>query len=245
MPASDNEPAATVDNQSYYDKFADSYEHRRHGGYHLLVDELESDLVIPFARGKDALEVGCGTGLILQRIAAVARSAKGIDLSEGMLAHARGRGLDVQQASATSLPFSDESFDVTYSFKVLAHVPELETALAEMGRVTRRGGRVFIELYNKHSLRYLIRRLRGGESIGHGLDDNQVFFRFHSPKEMERALPPTLRLERVHGVRVFTTIPALVSAPLIGGALKRAEWMARSSALARFGGFLVMECARV
>ena len=243
MPASDSGP--TVDNQSYYDKFADSYETRRHGGYHLLVDELESDLVIPFARGKDALEVGCGTGLILSRVAPVAHRAVGIDLSEGMLAHAKKRGLEVQQASATALPFADESFDVTYSFKVLAHVPELETALAEMGRVTKKGGRVFIELYNKHSLRYLIRRLRGGEGIGHGLHDNQVFFRFHTPKEMERALPPTLRLEKVHGVRVFTTIPALVSVPVIGHALKRAEWMARSSALARFGGFLVLECARV
>jgi SAM-dependent methyltransferase len=238
-------PGPTVDNKTYYDAFADSYEERRHKGYHLLVDELESDLVLPFARDKEALEVGCGTGLILARVAPVAKSAKGIDLSEGMLAHAKKRGLDVQQASATDLPFPDESFDVTYSFKVLAHVPELERALREMGRVTRPGGRVFIELYNKHSLRYLIRRVRGGAGIGHGFDDNQVYFRFHSPREMERALPSSLRLERVHGVRVFTTIPALIGVPVVGDVLKKAEWMARSSALARFGGFLVMECARV
>ena len=51
------------------------------------------------------------------------------------------RGLDVREASVTAIPFADASFDVTCSFKVLAHVPEIGRALAEMARVTRPGRR--------------------------------------------------------------------------------------------------------
>lgn len=233
-----------IDNQSYYDRFAARYEARRHAGYHLLVDDLESELVERAARGKRALEVGCGTGLILRRVDRVASRAVGIDLSPGMIARAKERGLDVQLASATDLPFADESFDVTYSFKVLAHVQPLERALEEMARVTRRGGRVFIELYNKHSLRYIIRRLRGGEAVADGLDDNQVYVRFHTLSEMRRALPPSLRVQRLHGIRLFVTLPQMVSWPLLGPLLRRAERRLRSSELARFGGFLVLECVR-
>jgi SAM-dependent methyltransferase len=240
MPAS--EPL--VDNRSYYDKFAETYEDRRHGGYHLLIDDLESGLVERVAAGKEVLEVGCGTGLILQRTARVAARAVGVDLSEGMLERARDRDLEVYHASATELPFEDSSFDVTYSFKVLAHVPDLRRALSEMGRVTRPGGRVFAELYNKHSLRYLIRRLRGGEKVAEGLDDNQVYFRFDTPDAMRASLPPDLELVAIHGVRLLITIPSMVEWPIVGTVLKRAERRLMSSSAARFGGFLILECKK-
>src|SRR5690606_39017711 len=106
-----------------------------------------------YGTGKDVLECGCGTGLILERIARFARSASGIDLSPGMLEVAKRRGLDVQEGSITSLPFPDASFDVTCSFKVLAHVPDIGRALAEMARVTRPSGVILAEFYNPWSLR--------------------------------------------------------------------------------------------
>ena len=84
-------------NREYYDAFSHQYErHRGHndpGGYHELLDEMEADFVERFASNRDVLEVGCGTGLVLQRIAAFTRSAQGIDLSPGMLELARARGL--------------------------------------------------------------------------------------------------------------------------------------------------------
>ena len=48
-------------------------------------------------RGKDVLEVGCGTGLILKEVAREARRAMGVDLSGGMLRRSRERGLRVAQ----------------------------------------------------------------------------------------------------------------------------------------------------
>ena len=71
--------------RAYYDDFSKRYERERHHGYHALLDELELDVALPLAEGREVLEVGCGTGLILSRLAGVARRAEGIDLSPGML----------------------------------------------------------------------------------------------------------------------------------------------------------------
>ena len=61
-----------IDNATYYDRFAKTYEDRRHEGYHLMIDDLEAEVVLPSARDREVLEVGCGTGLILQRVHPVA-----------------------------------------------------------------------------------------------------------------------------------------------------------------------------
>jgi SAM-dependent methyltransferase len=233
-----------LDNEEYYDAFAASYEARRHHGYHLWLDQLEAGIVEPAARGREVLEVGCGTGLILSRIARVARRAAGVDLSTNMLEQARARGLDVQRADATALPFPDASFDVAYSFKVLAHIQELGAALAEMTRVTRPGGRLFFEFYNRHSLRFLARRVRGGQAVAEGIDDNQVYVRFDTLAGLVPQLPPGAALLRLHGVRIVTPFPALLSLPILGRAVGAVERRLVSSALARFGGFLVLECER-
>jgi len=133
-----------LDNRAYYDDFAGWYERERHLPYHRMLDDLEVELVERYATGRDVLEVGCGTGLILHRTARFARSAIGIDLSGGMLMKAQQRGLRVAQASATALPIATASVDVAYSFKVLAHVADIQGALREMARVVRRGGRVAV-----------------------------------------------------------------------------------------------------
>ena len=175
-------------NRRYYDAFAKGYERRRAGndpgGYHDLLDELESEFLRRFAVDRSVLEVGCGTGLILERIKEYAASAQGVDLSEGMLEHARARGLDVEVGSATELPFADESFDVTCSFKVLAHVPDIQRALLEMARVTRRGGFVIAEFYNPFSFRGLAKRLGPAGKVAARVRENAVYTRFDSPKRV-------------------------------------------------------------
>src|SRR5215831_8437385 len=127
------EASSSAHTQAYYDEFSRGYEKRRGGndpgGYHELVDDLEVDFASRYAAGADLLEVGCGTGLLLERLAKVAKSARGIDLSPGMLEKARAKGLDVRQASVLELPYPDATFDVTCSFKVLAHVEAIEAAI--------------------------------------------------------------------------------------------------------------------
>ena len=233
------------DNRSYYNDFAEWYERGRDKGYHALLDALQIDLTLPLAQDRDVLEVGCGTGLILKAIAPVAQRCVGLDLSPGMLAQARARGLDVVEGSATDLPFEDASFDLVYSFKVLAHVEAIEQALAEVSRVLRPGGRALLEFYNKASLRYLVKRLKPAQKVSETTTDDQVYTRYDSLCDVRAYLPPTLRLTGLHGIRVFTPVAQVHQIPVISTAFAAAERAARDHRLlARLGGFLIVEVQR-
>src|SRR5215470_15284920 len=196
--------AAPPTTQTYYDRFSTTYEAERHHGYHRLIDELELDLVRRYGAGKDVFEAGCGTGLLLREAAEVARSALGLDLSRGMLAPARARGLTVVQGSLTDVPLPSESFDLVYSMKVLAHVPPIERAIAELSRLVRPGGHLLLEFYNPMSLRYLAKRLGGPGAIAAGTTENDVYTRYDTLARARSYLPPGVELVGVRGVRVVT-----------------------------------------
>ncbi len=227
----------------YYDEFSKRYESKRGDnaprGYHNLLDTLESEYVRRFGEGRDVLEVGCGTGLVLERIASFARAARGIDLSPGMLQKARERGLDVVEGSATDLPFDDESFDVTCSFKVLAHIPAIEKALSEMARVTRPGGMVLAELYNPWSIRGLLRKWGPARKVGHKTDESDVFTRFDTPTRARELTPPGCSFAGARGVRIVTPTAEMVSLPGVGSLLWHAEEALCDTPLKNFAGFYV------
>ena len=231
--------------RDYYDTFSHIYEAERHEGYHRWLDERTVALLRRHVTGKDVLEVGCGTGLLLRDVAKNARRAVGVDLSHGMLKPSHERGLDVIQGSATSLPFADQSFDVVYSFKVLAHVPDLAMAMSEMARVLRPGGLAICEFYNKHSLRYAIRRLRPAGQIGAGTTEEDVHTRFHGASELLALMPPSLKLEKTAGLRVATVFPQVFKLPGVGPVWERLEDGLAKTPLHRLAGFLILMLRRI
>jgi ubiquinone/menaquinone biosynthesis C-methylase UbiE len=229
------------DNRAYYDEFAARYEDARHAGYHALIDRLEIDLVRRYGEGARVLEAGCGTGLILGAVARFAHSAVGIDLSPGMLEKAHHRGLRVANASVTHLPFADETFDVAYSFKVLAHVEAIGDALREMARVVRPGGHVIAEFYNTRSLRYLVKRLKPATPISANTTDEAVYTRYDSIDDIRGYLPPELTLVDQRGVRIFTVVSHLHKVPIVGSLLGDLEMRAADAPVLRgLGGFLIV-----
>ncbi len=102
--------------------------------------------------GEDILDIGCGPGFyaaeIREQIGATG-SIVGIDASEAMLAIATHRceahdNVRFEQGVATSLPVDDANFDAALSVQVLEYVEDVATALAEIHRTLRPGGRVVI-----------------------------------------------------------------------------------------------------
>ncbi|UCF47499.1 MAG: class I SAM-dependent methyltransferase [Myxococcales bacterium] len=231
--------ASERDARQYYDHFSDSYERGRGYGYHQMIDDLEVEVTAPYARDARVLELGCGTGLILARIAEFAKEAVGIDLSEGMAQRARDRGLDVHIGSVCDLPFEDDRFDLAYSFKVLAHIPDIEAAIREAARVTRPGGHLLLEFYNPWSLRYLAKRVAGPQPVGENRTEADIFTRWDSPRAIPKLLPPNVELIGYHGVRVLTPFAAVHRIPWVARGLSRAELLAGRSPLRYFGGFLI------
>jgi ubiquinone/menaquinone biosynthesis C-methylase UbiE len=234
-----------LDNRSYYDDFAGWYERERHLPYHRMLDDLEVGLVERYASGRDALEVGCGTGLILHRVSRFARRATGIDLSRGMLQRAAARGLAVAQGSATQLPVATASVDVAYSFKVLAHVPDIAGALREMARVVRPGGWVLAEFYNARSIRRLVKAMKPPTAVSATTHDEHVFTRYDDHTTIRGYLPAELDWVATRGIRVITPVAKVHEIPVVGAAVRWAEHRLADLPGARdVGGFLVACCQR-
>lgn len=226
--------------QEYYDNFSHTYEKGRYEGYHLLIDELEVACLNDYIVGKKVLECGCGTGLILQCISLLAEEAIGIDLSEGMLQLARNRNLNVKQASVTELPFEDNYFDVVCSFKVLAHVEDIQKSINEMARVTKPGGALVLEFYNTKSIRYLVKMLKKPTSTSKKFTDEDVFTRYDNIKSIQSYLAEGLTIEKVQGVRIFTPFAFVYNIPIIKSIYTLLERKFRDSFLSAFAGFLVI-----
>ena len=99
---------------------------------------------VPLDPGARLLDLGCGPGQYLEKVAATEPSVRmvGADLSLGMLRQARTAvpSADVLSLDAARLPFADDSFDVVLANHMLYHVADIEAAVAEVRRVLRPGG---------------------------------------------------------------------------------------------------------
>jgi ubiquinone/menaquinone biosynthesis C-methylase UbiE len=131
----------------------------------LLVQERtgnarEALLLTGLQQGDRVLDAGCGPGGITEMIAELVGPTghvTGLDLSEERLAqarqvnqrhaHVRFQPADVRR---TGLP--DAAFDYTWCQFVLQYVPERWDALAELARVTRRGGKIVVSEFDGFGL---------------------------------------------------------------------------------------------
>ena len=127
----------------------------------LHVDDREVERallsMVPKTGIRDLLDVGTGTGRMLRLLGKRAERAVGIDLSREMLAIARA-SLDhadyanclVRQADMYRLPFADRSFDAVVIHQVLHYAEQPAAVLAEVARVLRAGGRLFVIDFGPH-----------------------------------------------------------------------------------------------
>lgn len=103
-------------------------------------------LVAP--HGKLIVDVGCGGGALVRRLAALGARAIGVEISEQQLAGAvAGDGVRYLVGRAEALPLEDGSVDVVLFMRSLHHVPrpEMLDALRETARVLRPGGLAYVD----------------------------------------------------------------------------------------------------
>jgi len=114
------------------------------------------------ARGLRVLEIGCGLGTDGAQFAAAGADYTGIDLTEASIDLARKKfelaGLrgEFRVADAEALDFPDDSFDLVYSHGVLHHTPDTASAVHEIHRVLKPGGRAMVMLYHRGSYNYRV-----------------------------------------------------------------------------------------
>ncbi|HEY0556972.1 MAG TPA: class I SAM-dependent methyltransferase [Thermoanaerobaculia bacterium] len=112
--------------------------------------EVLADLCAPYlssnklpTKDLDVLEVGCGTGLVYERLVPrlIANERyTGVDVSERMLAIGRAAFPQARLLAGDGygLRFADGAFDVALCFEVLGHLPEIGRLLRELVRVARK-----------------------------------------------------------------------------------------------------------
>lgn len=138
------------------------------------------------------LDVGCGTGANLEMLAQFG-NAEGVDVSDDALEFCRHKGLSAQKGLAETLPFADETFDLTTALDVVEHLDDDIAGLKEMFRVTKRGGYslIFVPAFmwlwgvqddvSNHRIRYtkqqIVERLRAaGYVVERATYANWTFF---------------------------------------------------------------------
>jgi SAM-dependent methyltransferase len=129
-----------------YDEIADWYETeflpRSSADDPLGVDRSLRDLLGP--GDGICLEIGCGTGVHAASVRALGWTPVGVDVSAGMLRHARGR-LACARADAERLPVADRAVDAAIAMMVHTDMPGYPAVLGEAARVLRPGG-VFVHV---------------------------------------------------------------------------------------------------
>ena len=138
------------------------------------------------------LDVGCGTGANVEMLSQYGQ-AEGVDVSDDALEFCRRKGLKVQKGLAETLPYDDESFDLTTALDVVEHLDDDVAGLKEMFRVTRKGGYslIFVPAFmwlwgvqddiSNHRIRYtkkqIVDRLEtAGYSVERATYANWTFF---------------------------------------------------------------------
>lgn len=139
--------------QEMHREVAEMY--KRRAGYRFADDfqQERNEILVGMAPGgadRRAVDLGCGTGILLHPLAQRYRRVVGIDLSPEMLhgyereRQPAGATVDLLCGDMTSLPFADASFDVVLCRSALHHMDDEVAVLKEMGRILKPGGSLVV-----------------------------------------------------------------------------------------------------
>lgn len=119
------------------------------------------------AGGGRLLDVGCGTGFIIDMAKDLFSSIDGIDVTPAMLEQVdvSSGNVVVHEGRAEALPFANASFDMASSYAFMHHVEDHRAILREVARVLRPGGLFYIDLEpNKLFWQQMVELERRGEA---------------------------------------------------------------------------------
>jgi ubiquinone/menaquinone biosynthesis C-methylase UbiE len=163
------------------------------------------DAVFPFSTGDSVLDLGCGSGKSSAALIASGYRVTGADISDEAAERclSDNPGMRCVCSSATSLPFGDGEFDGVAMIHLLEHLDTEETTetSAEVSRILRPGGIVFVRSFSKGDMR----------SPGNGTEvkGNGIRYRYFSEADLKDifsmmtplSLTTTIRRTKFGGTR--------------------------------------------
>ena len=123
---------------------------------------LENFIPYNDLQGKSVLEIGCGAGLITSHITKAGAHLTAIDLTDQAIEITKARfdlenlSADIKQMNAEKMEFENDTFDLVISWGVIHHSGNMQNIIDEIYRVLKPGGKVYLMIYNKNSIRSII-----------------------------------------------------------------------------------------
>ena len=148
------------------------------------LEKMVQNLLAPKA-GERVLDIGCGLGNHLDIFNKMGLDVSGIDASPEMIEKSKarlGHQVTLKSASAESLPFDDNEFDLAVFINSLEYLNNPIESLREAGRVTRR--KIFIGVINSVSWNGFLGKTKG--LLGNQLYRHARFYTFWQIKDLIR-----------------------------------------------------------
>lgn len=166
-----------------YDLYADRYDKD-----HDYLNTFENDVVLKMLtnlEGKKVLDIGCGTGRLIEFMRNRGGKIVAADTSSQMLKIVKKRFSDVEtvHTDIEKMPFPDETFDVVIATFVIVHLDFLFEAFEEVYRVLKDGGIFIVTNVNQRKAPKLT--LKNGEEI-------VIKSKYHRPEDVVKELEKNL-----------------------------------------------------
>ncbi len=205
-----NSQAFKIRDATSYDLLAEQFDYYTERLSHELAARMVS--LAEITPDDRVLDIGTGTGVVaLQAAQIVGEQGKvdGIDLSEGMLETANTKAVRLNLESkikfsrmdAEALEFDGQTFDKVVSLFALLHFPNPLTALKEIYRVMRPGGRLVLAVGNSPPVSFFLDLWYRVKHFSDSLlrrQENQLVAPFFLDSLVEENLPQTGELEESH-----------------------------------------------
>ncbi len=142
--------------------------------------------------GRQALDIGCGGGILAESMAAAKAVVTGIDMADGPLSVARlhllesGAQVEYQKMTAEDLAEKDAGkYDVVTCLEMLEHVPDPSQVIRSCAELVRPGGHVFFSTINRNPKSFLF-AIVGAEYVLKLLPSGtHEYAKFIKPSELE------------------------------------------------------------
>ena len=147
-------------------------------------------------RYANALDVGCGGGRTIEKLAEIATSVYGVDYAAGSVAASRAHNkrliaegrVQVERAPVSRLPFTNDFFELVTAIETQYYWPDVRNDMREVLRVLKPGGRLVVvaESYKGSRHDWLlgpVMRLLGSHRLS--LDDHRALFQSAGYNEIE------------------------------------------------------------
>ncbi len=148
-----------MSSKQYFDEVASQWDEMRTGFFSEAVREKAISLA-QLESGKLAADIGAGSGFVTEGLIQKGLRVIAVDQSEAMLAQMRqnfaGRDdIDYRVGEAETLPLTDATVDYVFANMYLHHVESPPTAIKEMVRILKPGGKLVIADMDEHAFEFL------------------------------------------------------------------------------------------